>query len=78
MYFFISLLLTFCKQHMGFPGGSVVKKKKNHLLMQEMQVWSLYWEDPLEEEMATCSNILAWEIPWTEDPGRIQSTRFQS
>ena len=37
--------------------------------MQEMQVWSLDWEDPLEKEMATHSSILAWEIPWTEKPG---------
>ena len=38
--------------------------------VQEIQVWSLGQEDPLEEEMATHSSILAWEIPWTEDPGR--------
>ena len=37
--------------------------------MQEMQVWSLDWEDPLEKERATHSSILAWEIPWTEKPG---------
>ena len=37
--------------------------------MQEMWVQSLGWEDPLEKEMATCSNILAWKIPWTEEPG---------
>ena len=37
--------------------------------MEEMQVQSLGWEDPLEEEMATYSSILAWEIPWTEEPG---------
>ena len=41
--------------------------------MQEMQVQSLVWEDPLEEEMATHSSILAWKIPWTEDSGRLQS-----
>ena len=41
--------------------------------MQEMQVWSLGWEDPLEKEMATHSSILAWEIPWSEKPGRLQS-----
>ena len=39
---------------------------------QEMQVQSLGWEDPLEKEMATHSNILAWEIPWTEAPGGLQ------
>ena len=37
--------------------------------MWEMQVQSLDWEDPLEKEMATHSSILAWKIPWTEDPG---------
>ena len=37
--------------------------------MQETQVWSVGREDPLEKEMATCSSILAWRIPWTEEPG---------
>ena len=41
--------------------------------MQEMQVWSLGWEDPLEKEMATHSSILAWEIPWTEELSGLQS-----
>ena len=41
--------------------------------MWETQVRSLGWEDPLEKEMATHPSILAWEIPWTEDPGRLQS-----
>ena len=41
--------------------------------MQEMQVLSLVWEGPLEEEMATHSSILAWKIPWTDDSGRLQS-----
>ena len=45
--------------------------------MQEMQVPSLGWEDPLEEEMATHSRILAWEIPWTEEPGGLQSVGSQ-
>ena len=41
-----------------------------YLLMEEMmQVQSLGWEDPLEEGMATHSSVLAWRIPWTEDPG---------
>ena len=40
---------------------------------QEMQVQSLGQEDPLEEGMATHSSILAWKIPWTEEPGRLQS-----
>ena len=46
---------------------------KNLPAMQEMQVWFLGGEDSLEEEMATHSSILAWESPWTEDPGRLQS-----
>ena len=41
--------------------------------VQETQVWSLGLEDPLEEEMATHSSILAWESPWTEEPGGLQS-----
>ena len=41
--------------------------------VQEMQVPSLGWEDPLEKEMATHSSILAWEIPWTEEPGGLHS-----
>ena len=43
-----------------------------HLPMQEMEVQSLDWEDPLEEEMPTRSSIRAWEIPWTEEPGELQ------
>ena len=42
--------------------------------MQEMQVWSLGQEEPLEKEMASHSSVLAWEIPWTEEPGGLQST----
>ena len=45
--------------------------------MQEMQVRSLGLKDPLEEEMATHSSILAWGIAWTEEPGRLQCMRWQ-
>ena len=45
--------------------------------MQEMQIPSLGQEDPLEEGMASCSSILAWRIPWTEKPGRLQSIGLQ-
>ena len=55
----------------GFPSGSVVK---NLPAMQEPQVGSLGWEDPLEEDMETHSSILAWRIPWSEEPGTLQST----
>ena len=44
-------------------------KKKNLPAVQETQVWSLSWEDPLEKGMATHSSFLAWRIPWTEEPG---------
>ena len=46
---------------------------KNLPPMQETWVRFLNWEDPLEKEMATHSGIIAWEIPWTEKPGRLQS-----
>ena len=45
--------------------------------MQDTRVQSLGWEDPLEKEMATHTSILAWKIPWTEDPGRLQSMGLQ-
>ena len=45
--------------------------------MQETQIHSLGREDPLEKEMATRSSILAWEIPWTEEPGGLQSMGLQ-
>ena len=50
---------------------------KNLLALQETWVWSLAWEDPLEKGMATHSSILAERIPWTEEPGGLQSTRSQ-
>ena len=54
--------------------ASLVAQIVKHLpAMWETQVQSLGWEDPLEKEMATHSNTLAWKIPWTEEPGRLQS-----
>ena len=50
---------------------------KNPPAMQETRVQSLGWEDTLEKGMATCSSILAWKIPWTEEPGRLQSMGSQ-
>ena len=44
-----------------------------HSAMQETWVQYLGWEDPLEKGMATHSNLLAWRIPWTEEPGKLQS-----
>ena len=50
---------------------------KNLPAMWETWVQSLDWEDPLEKEMATHSSNLAWEIPWTEEPGGLQSMESQ-
>ena len=51
---------------------------KNLPAVQETQFRSLGWKDPLEKEMATYSRILAWKIPWTEEPGGLQSMGSQS
>ena len=61
----------------GFPSGSAVKNPPAMQKPQETQVRSLGLEDPLEEGMATHSSILAWRIPWTEEPGRLQSVGLQ-
>ena len=61
------------------PGG--LSGKESLLPMQEPQgtwILSLGWEDLLEKEMATHSSIIAWEIPWTEEPGGLQSMGSQS
>ena len=55
----------------------MAQKIKNLPAMQETQVRSLGWEDPLEKGMATYSRILAWRIPWTEEPGGLQSMGSQ-
>ena len=59
---------------MGFPGSSVVK---NPSAMQETWVRFLGGGDPLEKGMATHPSILTWKIPWTEEPGGLQSMRLQ-
>ena len=59
---------------LGFPGGSVVK---NPPVKQKVWVPSLGQEDPLEKEIAAHSSILAWEIPWTQEPGGLQSMGSQ-
>ena len=55
----------------------VAQSVKNLPAVQETQVRSLGWEDPLEKEMATHSSILAWKISWTEEPGGLQSMGSQ-
>ena len=57
---------------------SLVAQMVKHLpTMRETWVRSLSWEDPLEKEIATQSSTLAWKIPWTEEPGRLQSMGSQ-
>ena len=79
--------------HRNFPGGPIAKilcsqckgaqvslgaqMVKRLPTMRETQVRSLGWEDPLEKGMATHSSTLAWRIPWTEEPGRLQSMGWQ-
>ena len=64
---------TFC-----YRGASLVAQRLKHLpAMRETWVQFLGWEDPLEKEMATHSSILAWRIPWKEEPGRLQSMGLQ-
>ena len=58
--------------HLGFPGGPVVKILPASAGARGDMALSLDWEDPLEWEVATCSSILAWKIPWTEEPGGLQ------
>ena len=55
----------------------VIQMVKQLPAMREIWVRSLGWEDPLEKEMATHSSILAWKIPWMEEPGRLQSMGSQ-
>ena len=55
----------------------VVQTVKDRPAMQEIRVQFLGWEDPLEKAMVTHSSILAWRIPWTEEPGGLQSMGLQ-
>ena len=64
-------LIHFIEQHK--LASQVAQWWRIHLSMQETQVQSLSWENPLQKEMASHSSILAWKIPWTEEPGGLQS-----
>ena len=78
--FFAHLKLTLFGSFSGFIllwSSLMTQMIKNMPAMQETQVQSLGWEDPLEKKVAIHSSILAWEIPWTEEPGRLQSTGWQ-
>ena len=62
---------------MFYMGFLVAQMVKNLPAMQETGVWSLCWEDSLEKGMADHSSSLVWRIPWTEEPGRLQSMGLQ-
>ena len=74
----MEFLLSNDRRNEYSPTASLVAQSvKNLPVVQETQVRSLGGEDPLEKEMANHSSILAWKIPWTEDPGRLQSMGLQ-
>ena len=60
-----------------YQASLVAKMVKNVPALKETQVQSMGWEDPMEKEMAPHSSILAWEIPWTEEPGKLRSMGSQ-
>ena len=68
------LIVSSLASYLSFPGGSVAK---NPPMIQETQVQPVGWEYPLEKGTATDSNTLTQEIPWTEEPGGLQSTGSQ-
>ena len=69
----LPLVVFLCEMVNSSWVSLVAQVVKNLPVMQEIWVLSLGWKDPLEEGIATHSSILAWRIPWTEEPGRLQS-----
>ena len=69
--------MAYYMSHVPTGASLIAQLVKNLPAMQETQVQSLGWENPLEEGMATHSSILAWKIPRTEEPGGLQSTWSQ-
>ena len=74
LHFLLSWKKKIYITYSGFPVAQIVK---NLPAVKETQVRSLAWEDPLEKRMATHSSILAWRIPWIEEPGGLQSMGLQ-
>ena len=73
----MTIIIIIFLQLLSVPSGLVVKNLPAMQETQETRVWSLGWEDPPEEGMATHSSILAWRFLWTEEPGRLQSKGLQ-
>ena len=76
-YFYHADLKATHMMSLGFSSGTSGKEPACQRRTRETQVWSLGQEDPLEEGMATHSSILAWRIPWKEEPGGLQSVGLQ-
>jgi len=76
-YIWFFFFLSYCLHPLSKWASLVAQMAKNLPAMWETQVRSLGQEDPLEKEMETHSIILTWRIPWTEEPGRLQSMGFQ-
>ena len=72
------LVMEFSARLRGMLASTVAQMVRNPLAMQRTQVQSLGQEDPLQKEMATHSSILAWRIPWTEEPSGLQSIESES
>ena len=73
----VNIDIVMCTSVTVFRASLVAQLVKNLPVMRETQVQSLGWEDPLENEIATHSSILAWKISWMEEPGGLQSTGLQ-
>ena len=78
MYVYVRVCVrVFMYIYIGFPRGSVVKNLPAAQEIQDTRVQSLGGEDPLEEGTAAHSSVLAWRIPWTKEPGGLQSMGLQ-
>ena len=75
IFFYQSFFLSSSTLYLG--ASLVAQTVKRLLAMRETQVRSLGWEDPLEKEMATHSSTLTWKVPWTKEPGRLESMGLQ-
>ena len=73
----LTLIMCWFYDNLVSFASLVAQTVKQLPIMRETRVRSLGWEDPLEKEMATHSSIVAWRIPWTEEPGGLQSTGSQ-
>ena len=77
VFLFLLVLFPFVLAASSFKASLMAQRIKRLPAKQETQVLSLGWEDPPEKEMAIHSSILAWRMPWKEEPGQRQSTGSQ-